>query len=398
MDQREIDKLLAQGRSEGSEEYNMQIGAWDCPACETVGVRGYVKNCPNCGFAKDNATEDLEYLPDDALYYTEAQFNQLADAENPDWECTACGTMMGYRLDNCTNCGAPRTEEFAEQIEYELGAAPSSTSEAKADRDRRQNDFRVNNVAGFDTDEYSNGILGTGFTGRQVAKFALITAPVAGLLSLLMWFFFFSTNVVEARVVDMPWQRQVSLQVYITVVEEDWSVPSGGRRLSSYSAVRSYNRVLTGYETKTKSVRVQTGSTTERYACGTTKTGSGGYKTNYCTRSVPTYGTKTETYRDPVYKDVPVYDTKYRYEIEKWVTGRTLQERGSGHNARWPTINLAPNEREGTRTDKYVAVVKYDGDKTYEIPLDEWQWNSIELDQSCKLMVNRVGTVLSHNF
>ncbi len=398
MDQRDIDALLAKGRTEGSEEYNMQIGAWDCPACETVGVRGYVKNCPNCGFAKNNATEDLEYLPDGALFYTEDQFNKLADAENPDWECGACGTMMSYRLDNCSNCSAPRTKEFAEQIEYGLGEAPSSTAEAKADRDHRQNNLRVSNEDDFDVDESSDGILGTGFTGRQVAKFALVTAPLAGLLWLLMWFFFFSTNVVEARVVDLPWQRQVSLQEYKTVVEEDWSVPSGGRRLSSYSAVRSYNRVLAGYETKTRSVSVQTGSTTERYACGTTKTGSGGYKTNYCTRTVPIYGTRTETYQDPVYKDVPVYDTKYRYEIEKWVTGRTLQERGSGHNARWPTINLTPNEREGSRTDKYVVIVKYEGDKTYEIPLDEWQWNSIEMDQYCKLEINRVGSVLKYTF
>lgn len=397
--EKDIEKLLAMGRSEGSELYNMQFMRWDCPACSTVGLLGPKKNCPNCGYAKSDSVEDLEYLPDGSLYYTEEQFGQIADASNPDWECGACGTMMGYALQNCANCGAPRTDDFAEQTEYGLGEVPSSTAEAKAQlKKRRRDDVRVNSLSDFESEQYSDGVFGTGVSVGQLIKFGLIATPIAGILTFLIWFLFISSSIVQARVVDLQWQRQISTEQYKTVVEEDWSVPSGGRRIDSYRAIRSYNQVLAGYDTKTRSVRVQTGTTTERYACGQTKTGSGGVKTNYCTRTNPVYGYKTETYQEPRYVQEPVYDTKYKYEIDKWVTGRTLREQGSGHNPRWPDVTLAGNERQGAKSEDYVVVVKYDNDKTYQITMDEWQWQSIELDQYCQLEINRVGAVLRYTF
>ena len=69
----------------------------------------------------------------------------------------------------------------------------------------------------------------------------------------------------------------------------------------------------------------------------------------------------------PVYRQEPVYDTMYDYDIERWVHARDETVRGAGFAATdgalrglevaepyWPETRLGGNEREEGRSEEYV--------------------------------------------
>ena len=77
----------------------------------------------------------------------------------------------------------------------------------------------------------------------------------------------------------------------------------------------------------------------------------------------PVYRTEQHTeYRDePVYKYVPIYVTKYYYEIDKWVHTRDVETSGKDHEPYYGEVKLAKaagangigEEREGARYGTY---------------------------------------------
>jgi hypothetical protein len=152
-------------------------------------------------------------------------------------------------------------------------------------------------------------------------------------------------------------------------------VPQGGRILSQRREVHHVNHVLDHYENRTReaSEEVKTGART--YVCGHKDLGNGNFEDVECTEPVYETRTHTESYRDPVYRDDPVYQTKYRYEIDKWTPSRTPATSGAGKTPAWPPLTVASNERETGRTEKYTVLFKdEDGDDyTLEFPLNRWQ-------------------------
>ena len=99
------------------------------------------------------------------------------------------------------------------------------------------------------------------------------------------------------------------------VTEEDWSLPQGSVKLGEFRAVHHYDKVPDGYETKTRQVQVKVGE--KKVKVGVKDLGNGYFKDIYENR--PVYETKTETYRETKYRDVPVYMTKYKYKMMKWI-------------------------------------------------------------------------------
>jgi hypothetical protein len=178
-----------------------------------------------------------------------------------------------------------------------------------------------------------------------------------------------------AEVTRQGWDRAIAVERYRTVREEGWSVPAEGRQVDSRREIRSYNHVLDHYETRTRQVseRVQTGTRT--YTCGSVDRGNGYFEDMTCTE--PEYETRyrTESYQEPVYRDDPVYDTKYTYDIEKWMPERTERASGAADEPAWPAVRLAEGEREGRRMEKYVVYFRDDEgeSKAAELPLDRWR-------------------------
>ena len=319
-------------------------GRWDCTQCGTKKIRGREMSCPGCGVKR--ASDTKFYLAEGEPEITDPEQIKRA-MKGADWYCGYCQRGNQNDSNKCSQCGAergispvPRTEGDSDIL---TPATPRTTADLKK-------------------------------TGIGIAS---------GVLFLIFLITYFAwPSRIEVDVTGFSWERSIEVQAYRTVVEEDWDIPPRGREISHRREVRSYNHVLDHYETRTR--QVQTGS--EDYTCGSRNLGNGYFEDVKCSR--PIYG--TESYQEPVYRDDPVYDTKYRYNINKWVHDRTETARDSEASTKsplWPKITLAGttadvlgNEREGSRSEKYIVhfISKNKKPKKYSQALNQIEWNTFE--------------------
>ncbi|HEX7239114.1 MAG TPA: Ran-binding zinc finger domain-containing protein [Longimicrobiaceae bacterium] len=325
-------------------------GRWDCPTCGTTGVRGRFTVCRSCGTPRPEGVRF--YLPGDEPEVTEAELLRQAGA-GADWICEHCGSSTRALEEECSGCGAPRGSSPEQDThEYGLDDVPRSGEAPRpaASLAPPPSTFRRSWIG-----KAFRWGLGVGVVAAGVA----VAVP----------------NKVPVTVTGKTWERTVQVERERTVREEDWSVPSGGREVRHWRAVHHYDRVLDHYETRTRQVsdRVQTG--TETYTCGTVDNGNGYFSDKTCTR--PTYETvyRTETYEDPVYRQEPRYQTKYAYDIERWLPERVARAAGSEDaEPEWPGTGLKRKEREGARKEVYTLTFRDEEGKSYskEIPRAQW--------------------------
>ena len=169
-------------------------------------------------------------------------------------------------------------------------------------------------------------------------------------------------------------------------------MPADGRLAYTQSEIHHYDQVLDHYD-----IRYEQRS--EQYISGYTTTteyidlGNGYFDTE--TRTVPEYSTRyyTEEVKVPVYRDEPVYRTKYYYDVDRWVYERTARASGvsntpysleeesfPGENSAvpfWPTFELGNLEREGSHSATYkiygiVTSDKKQPKKSYKVSYDFW--------------------------
>jgi hypothetical protein len=331
---------------------SIREGRWDCPACGTIGVRGPLTRCPNCGSPRPRDVRF--YLPDDsALVSDEASL--AAARAGADWVCGHCHAQNKAADADCRSCGNPRDESSQdvalEEREYSLEETPRASAAAartlhplEQAQPRRRGRGR--------------GLLLAG--GLLLAAFLLLR---------------FFPQQIEVQAEAFRWERSLQMERNEVVAKEEWSTPPGAFDVQSFQAVRSYRQVLRGYETRTRSVRVQVGE--ERYPCGQIDKGNGYFETRYCTR--PVYENRTETYEEPVYDQVPVYDTKYRFKVYEWVSRpeALLRSAGEGQQPQWPAPSPKPDGkswREGERQERYFVTVREpDGDRhEHELSFEAW--------------------------
>lgn len=345
-------------------------GRWDCDSCGTVGVRGRDVACPHCGTPRPKGVRF--YLPEDAPEVSDAEMLRQA-AAGADWVCEHCGGGNRALAGVCAGCGAPvGGSGRLETREYAPGEVPRSGK-------------------------------------RRAPSPALAPPPSArrrgGLRRALRWgvglagvgaaVWVFSPKEVPATVADRSWERTVQVERYRTVTEEDWALPSGGREVGRERAIRRYERVLDRYETRTRQVseRVQTG--TETYTCGTVDNGNGYFTDKTCTRPTYTTNYRTETYREPVYRQEPVWGTRYRYEIERWKPERLARAAGGTRDEpAWPDTRLAgAKEREGERKETYTLVFRDGEGKEYAKTLPQREWERYAPGRAVTLKVGINGEV-----
>lgn len=320
-------------------------GRWDCSSCETKAILGRHKACPTCGNPRDES-EDI-YLPSDAVPVTDSSLLDLANA-GVDWHCEHCGTdNRGDRV-LCKNCGADRGSSPTRSTEVLTAPRPPAV--------RR----RLSQPSAPRRSEPTRGPL--------VVGVILVIAVLFGVFSLL------KTHKETLTIVSAPWVRTIDVEVYKTVREGNWSVPAGGREVHSERRVHHHDQVLVGHQTRTRQVRVQTGTRTERYSMGVRDKGNGFYEEQFGERQVPVYGTQSETYQEPIYRNEPRYQTWYDYDIERWVRARTERASGSSPPASWPAVQVREKEREGPRSGQYKVVFSGRKRKQFEKPLAETEW------------------------
>lgn len=213
---------------------------------------------------------------------------------------------------------------------------------------------------------------------RERRKALLIAAGTAVgvlvvvLLSLGIWNTFYRTHEEAAILGIRHWERSLEIEEYRAIEESQWyGAPKDAYDVNVRWEIHHWNRVQTG----TRSVS---------YSCGTTKS------PRTCTRS------------EPVYTNVPVYANKYYYKINRWKTDEWLKTSGTEQAPAFATppaglvdMNVLGNRRVGDgRKEKYWFDLSCPGcDDGSSVKLDFEDWSRLRSGQMVTAYVNSRGTV-----
>ena len=302
---------------------------WDCRYCTKKSLRNTYKYCPRCGEPK----------PEDTPYYeptgNEAKFDKH-------WVCSKCHANVPDDPETkyCPYCSTPK---------------PRS---AKSVSNKQKN-----------KDSFLKQLLKA---QKKLILFVLFWAVV----------FFILTPVTRtAKVTGFEWERTVGIEEFKNVDESDWELPSNANLHEKKKEIKSYRKVLDHYETKTEKVsrEVQDGYDTHYRDLG-----NGQYEEVRTPRYKTVYETKT--YKEPVYRDEPVYATKYYYDIDKWVEVRTLDTNGNDQKPIWadPTEFVTYDGestpqygdlREGSKRGTYYIIItdKWGDEQKAKVDYEKWK-------------------------
>ena len=381
-------------------------GLWDCAYCGTKGIGGSKRTCTNCGTSRDENT--TFYLSGQKWYVLKEEAKKVS--RKPDWLCDYCGQLSPDNAKECISCGATRNSEnldyfqnkeqkAAEEVRKKAAAQTTtrinSCSIEEAIRNEYKNSTRKSTVKDpweqkrKDEDSFMNERKTSdfwnsvkAFNWTPVLIFVLIAALIAGCVYL------FLPKEHELIVTDVYWERNIDIQEYRTVEENDWQIPAGGRLLYTRSEIHHYNQVLDHYETRTRQVAKERYVGEEEVVVGYRDLGNGYFEEITSSRAIYETYYETETYEEPIYRSVPIYQNKYYYEIERWVYDRTATAKATDKYPKWPELNLAENERESTRKETYTVTGKDKKDEVYTFTLSYKEWQRVHLGQEIKVKLS----------
>jgi hypothetical protein len=377
----------------------IKIGAWDCNKCGHKKIYGLTKKCTQCNSSRPD--DVLFYLPEDSEYVTDEKI--IAEAEaGADWICSYCESHNSSTEIYCQSCGNDRNkkeDKSIQEIEYGIDETPTENnknnqnkagSDSKATDNKSRNKFaNLQNMEAFEQQNHAQGLKELDkewFWAQHQLKgfYVLIGLLVIGVIIALLAI----KRDINLEVAGFEWTRNIYTEEYKEVKELGWSLPATARLISSQEAIDHYDRVADGYETKTRIVRVANG--TERYKCGSTSKGNGSFKDKYCTKT--TYTSKTETYQDKKYKQVPVYRTQYSYWIYKWVSAASITTTAKDKNPYWgDTSNFNSLYREIKRDELYSLELINAENHSYAEKINFNEWQNIQLHQKMIGKINLFG-------
>jgi len=349
---------------------DLVMGYWDCPYCGNKGNRGDVVNCPACGRARGEVKfyvkgyEEGENLQENEL----KQFEQLSDekaqtfSKNPDWYCSFCNSLNSDNAETCSNCGASRADSEANYFEMLKKKQEREAAEAAAQAPPKQPHSR---------------------------KFLIIAACIVlAIIGIFMWMNG-SKTAGDLKVTALNWVRNINVEENREFSESGWELPAGAEKTGTRREIHHYDQVLDHYETvkvpHTRQVYDHDEYTLEDNGNGT-----------FSKVPHPVYRTEQyyETEKQPVYKQVARYATKYYYNIMRWVSSRDVTASGEDHQAEWPEVTLAENEREGQRSEVYRFTVEHLNKKqaptTYRVAESVWQ--NINVGDQIFITAKRTGS------
>jgi len=401
------------------------VGYWDCPYCDTKGIKGTIYDCPNCG--RQRGKETKFYMKPKKEYLNEYK------SYGPDWYCEYCGALNSGKLNRCENCGSPREE--AKDDYFTLKEPKPKKEEKEYHHYDSNNDKNIVDLDKLDKIVKSVKILENNLKDEQnkakeekikkqnkflsylnlmkekfkkYRKEILIgSLSLIGLIFIVLFIKILVTpRTYEFEVTDMTWQSNIEVEEYKTVRESDWYVPPGGRIVYTRSEISGYETVLDHYETVTKSRLVQSGGHYEHHHSVTYSDNGDGTFTehdNSYDTYVPDYTTEFYTEKEPVYRDEPIYSTKYYYDIDKWVYKETLKVTGNDKKPYYD--DFIPNNklRESRRYIRYNMTGNQKGDflfskkdtKIETYALNENDYKEIYVGDKLEIVVS-LGSIIEY--
>ena len=352
------------------------MGYWDCPVCGNRGITGDVMNCPACGRARGdvqfylkNGADTAQREADDRAdleYLSEEKAAEIG--KNPDWYCSFCNSLNRDHAAFCTNCGASR--ESSESNYFD---------QLKKRKEAQQAEQAAQQGAQRTAPQRASK--------RPLLILAVILIAVVGL------FMYMNGNKTQGDllVTDISWARSIPVEQNQMFSESGWSLPEGAELTSQRREIHHYDQVLDHYE----DVEVERSrQVVDHYETYYTYTDNGNGTFEEVPHERPVYTTEyyTETVSQPVYVSVPRYQTKYYYNIWRWVQTRVAQSSGSDHEAAWPELNLAEDEREGSpRAEVYAFTVQNEKEALTTYTLAESDWRNINVGDRLNITAKRTG-------
>ncbi len=324
-------------------------GYWDCSACGTTGISGSERNCPGCGKPRG---DDVEFYMKDVEYLSEEEAAKVS--KEADWYCSFCDSLNPASATECQSCGASKAD--SEKNYFDLKHERQEKAAAKQQK--------------IDEKELSAKKAGRKKMFLAIAGALVIIVAAIGILTM--------PKTSEAAVTGFAWERNIDIEQWQNIEENDWTLPAEATLLTKKQEVHHYDHVLDHYETVEveRSREVLDGYDTQ---VDYVDMGNGNFEE--VETQIPRYRTEyyTEYEEQPVYVDEPVYKTKYYYTIWKWVPVRTTTTAGSDHEPYWGETNLAKDEQEGERYGNYDLIVEGDkiGECTFRVNEDYWNERSV---------------------
>lgn len=361
-------------------------GIWDCPYCGAEGIGGLKKYCPNCGHPQDKGT--CFRLGEEKHYLSEEEQN--GRGAGPDWACEYCDSLNNAKFSYCKNCGAERTAENKDyfelrQEEQKTEQKNGQTNAVRTDRSSSILDLYTYSGEKRQRPSFSwKNVLTKLKTPKMIGVMAILLCLIIGLAVSCL------PREYAAVLTEKSWQREIDIEEYKTVEESAWDrIPSGGRLLYTQDEIRSYRQVFSHYETRTRQVAEQV---FDGYDTSTYYTDNGDGTFTEHTSQTPRYRTEyhTETYEEPIYVDVPVYDVKYYYEIERWVYERCEKSAGADQSPYWAEYILDDNERTAETRETYMLTFVTDKkQKTYSYTCaSQEEWDAYRTQDSVVLVIS----------
>lgn len=296
---------------------------WDCAHCDTAGLLGKSNRfCPNCGAQQDAASR----------YFPPAGKEQAANHEydGADKACPACNTPNGAKSHNCRSCGSPL--DGAAEV---ARVADQSSAQPKKGAKKQK---------------------GNPYAKPPTWKVVAIVSSVVGVLLLLCCGLLMWTKEEQVTVTAHRWERSIDIEQYSAERDSDWcdATPSGAYNISRSREQRGSHQVPDGETCSTRNVDRGDGTFERRQECRTK------------------------------YRDVPDYDYRCRYTIDRWVVKRAEKLADTGLNPAWPVVTglrtgtSLGSEREGQRHEKYQLLLKSAEGKDYDCSLPQEKWAAVK--------------------
>ena len=360
-------------------------GKWRCLHCAAANL-GRFLNCQTCGVKRSETVEF--FLEDDAAAVADEDLLKKAHA-GADWICLYC-TGNNRALDSqCSSCGSQRSDENKQLIEETRGVNDWSESAQKAAA-----------AANFATDDSPAA---PSFFRSRLFKAVLLGAAGLAVIGIFTFavFAYISTLTypVEIEVTGLEWKRAIALEEYRTVTEKAWEgeVPQGARVQSSENALHHTDKIPNGTRTVPETYTERVSDGTESYVCGKTSKKNGFFTDKRCTRTKYKSVTRTRNRTETIYKDVPVFKTRYTYLIDKWMPGGEKTLSGTDFNPQWAVVQTDQTHREGRRTEIYNLLCKELGGKneSLKIKLTPENWANFKNGAHLHGKIDFYGKLLS---
>lgn len=162
---------------------------------------------------------------------------------------------------------------------------------------------------------------------------------------------------------DMSWKTSVDVEKYLLCDEDDWKLPEGATLKTTKQEVHHTEQEYVGEREETYDSYEVIGSHVE-YSYEDNGDGTFSEVAN----DVDDYGYVTRTRSVPVYRDKPIYKTKYYYTIWRWKYDRTETAEGGGKTPEYPDPQLTDKERLGEKSVEYEVTCEVKNkEKTYKV-------------------------------